>query len=407
MGSVSSADYLLFNAPIGYTKNPLTNTQAFQEKGKGSRSSTPMLKSLLSIPPSKLTLDKLPFEIRSRISNELSQIDCLQLIRVCKSLYLSTVQRIYQNIKIDQNYSEFSDEYNFHESDSASQQFSCTYIKTPYNLKKFLLTHNNPKLIKSLLCINLPDSLNIYNAQFPDLLKAFLMTLNHLSKLVWIDKGFEYSFLQLIPNLSDLQTLSINITCFTSSWFDIHPTGKLKFPILKNLQIINFQANQALTLILDSSNFEFTTMSNLKISRLQNNDSLLLLVYPFDSLINDMGSSRTFKLSDINTISSIFTGRKFHHLSVLLLHDILVEPNETKIFIESVNLEILETLELSSISEYQLLVTNFNSVNDLKQSFLINIAHRLVNLKHLLIDYRESHRDSVPEFLMLLPKNQV
>ncbi|CAH2352966.1 hypothetical protein CLIB1423_08S04896 [[Candida] railenensis] len=416
-----------FDTPIGYTKNPLPKRSYFNHyvhEDKRRESPPP--------PVTGLTLDKLPREIRVRIANELSQLDSFNLLRTCRSLYSSTLPRLYQNIIIDQNYSQFNKEYNYHQFEKVDLElslFSCSYINSPYNFKKFLknyitlyksftlqlLQHRYVEFpsIKSFSCIDLPDELNIYDHGLNELLIEFVQVQPHLKELIWLGTGFEYKYLEYLPNCKSLVNLSLNLK-YSSYITEKRQTAlaaynmpyplKIQFPNLTNLEIQNFNSLFMLREILVNVLFSIENigdqLTKIKLSRSDNhlNDSLLL--YPYDSLI---GPSLPFKSHELNTFDSIFANPKvrFNRLTSLVLHDFLIEPDEADLFMKCVNLENLTTLELSSVTEYQ---QSFDGV-DLKTSFLLRIVSKLTNLKHLRIDYRESIVDSVPKFLRLLPQS--
>lgn len=227
-----------FNAPIGYSKNPLLYGEGMAkllalalEETRGLavgleleltisllnqlmflERSVPRILPLnptisgLTQPP--LTLDILPFEIRLIIANELSQFDCLNLLRVSKAMYESTISRLYQFIVVDQEYSRFNNEmeYGFKRMKQESinntqkhryvQHFSCTFINSPYNFKRFIKTYNQKlekegdhegfPYVRKFECIDLPDSLNIYDHELNDDLIHFFRNLSSLNQLIWL-----------------------------------------------------------------------------------------------------------------------------------------------------------------------------------------------------------------------------
>ena len=173
----------LFNSPVGYSKKPLIPpliNSSCQEKNEFHPNEI----------PKRNRLDTLPFEVRAKIANELSQFDCLNLLRTNKAMYMSTMPRLYQHIVIDENYSQFNKEISFKYYEKTvknrpdyRKEHSCTFVKSSYNFRR-LLTHyillyetkfkycepsNIPTssfpYIKTLKCLELPDSLNTYDHQ--------------------------------------------------------------------------------------------------------------------------------------------------------------------------------------------------------------------------------------------------
>jgi len=402
-------------------------------------------------------LDKLPFEIRLKIANELSQFDCLSLLRTNRAMYSSTIPRLYQHIIVDQHYSQFNKEYNFRHYISIDdfneyEDFSCSYIKSPYNFKRFL--HHYIKLhqsledsnydkfgpsgtypfIRKIQCINLPDSLNVYDYELNDNLSIFFGKLTHLKELIWLNDNFRLEYLEMLPNYQSITTLVLNIK-FSNYLTELHSPSKieydsdysdegqttatrpLKFPNLINFQIRPFQNSNRLVKIINNlliSCKPDIISEHLKILKLSRFDKdISVLVPPFQNLVTNNEVSELNEL-DLGTIQSLFVRSELkylNNLSILLFNNCLLTPEDSQTLINSVNLMNLKTLELKNVSEYQKIQATLNSpdelINNLKTSFIVEIAPYLSNLQHLCIDYRESLTDSVPEFLKLISSDNL
>lgn len=394
------------------------------------------------------SLDKLPFEIRLKVANQLSQFDCLNLLRTNRAMYSSTIPRLYQHIIIDQNYSQFNKEYDFRhyifmDDFNDYEDFSCSYIKSSYNFKRFLqyylrmhqsLENNNAKFnkfgpsasypyIRKIQCIDLPDSLNIYDYELNENLNNFFGKLTHLKELVWLNDNFRLEYLEMLPNYLSITTLVLNIK-FSNYLSEFHsPTGlefgsleaddnsgKLMiFPNLINFQIRPFQNSNRLIKIINNlliSCKPDIISEHLRILKLSRFDKdISVLVPPSQNLVTTSEISELNEL-DLGTINALFVRSELkylNNLSILLFNNCLLTPDDSQTLINSVNLSNLKTLELKNISEYQRIhetVSNAEEViSYLQKSFIVKIAPFLSSLEHLCIDYRESLTDSVPDFL--------
>lgn len=406
-----------------------------------------------------LTLDKLPFEIRLKIANQLSQFDCLSLLRTNRAMYSSTIPRLYQHIIVDQHYSQFNKEYDFRHYISIDgfnecEDFSCSYIKSPYNFKRFL--HHYIKLhqsleddttnynkfgpnvtypfIRKIQCIDLPDSLNVYDYELNDNLSVFFGKLTHLKELIWLNDNFRLEYLEMLPNYQSITTLVLNIK-FSNYLTELHSPSRmeydsdhsdvgetatarpLKFPNLINFQIRPFQNSNRLIKIINNlliSCKPDIISEHLKILKLSRFDKdISVLVPPFQNLVTNSEISELNEL-DLGTIQSLFVRSELKYLnslSILLFNNCLLTPEDSHTLINSVNLANLKTLELKNVSEYQKIQATISNrdelINHLKTSFIVKIAPYLSTLLHLCIDYRESLTDSVPEFLKLISSDNL
>ncbi|CUM68401.1 uncharacterized protein PRCAT00006124001 [Priceomyces carsonii] len=435
-----------FNSPRGYGKDPTlkNNILPFEQN---------FMKEYRAIhqqndEKSKVNLESLPFELRLKISNELSQIDCLNLMKTSKTMYYSTVIRLYQNIVIDESFSQFSKEYKFIDFD-ASLELSCSYIKSTFGFKRFLASyiqlydsrcHNiyvnsnetfdiTFPFIQKIQCVELPDSLNTFDYELNDNMLEFFSRLPCLKELIWLNDNFRVEYLERLPNKQSIVSLNLNLTFSNylnelSSSFDSYlpdevEVDKLKalnFPNLVHFQIRPYQNSKRLTRIIngllvgDNPQKVSKQLKSLKLARFHKD--MDALIPPCRDLIAS-NNSDVLNDIDLNTVNSIFKISKLNYLSTLttlLFNNCLLNPADSKTLISSMNLTNLTSLELKNISEYQRIDSDVgsNHVRDLLEpSFLIQIAPHLTNVEHLLIDYREAFVDSVPSFLSSIPTKKL
>ncbi|KAK6463920.1 hypothetical protein DFJ63DRAFT_54140 [Scheffersomyces coipomensis] len=468
-----------FNSPIGYSKNPLLYGQQHNhdESTNASGTTTPIIDEQpssatitshnvsLTTPPKELTFDKLPYEIRSQVANELSQFDCIKLLLVNKAIYASTITRLYQYIIIDEDYNSFNNEkeYNYrrYERDNKYRsQFSCTFINSSYNLKRFIRVYNTKFMkehsfdgidenfphIRRFECIKIPDSLNIYDYELNDQLILFFKHLICLRQLIWLNDNFRLEFLYNLKNKYLINTLVLNIK-FSNYLNELNDANelddysKLTFPNIINFQIQPFHNSKKLMKIINnllinrhdpvdvSSNLRSLVLS--KYHKSYDNNILLpncrdLIGFTSSNNnndINNINNNNNFTVHttlheiDLKSISSLFRFSKLKYLSnltTLSLDNILITPEDSQIFINAINLPHLTSLSLRGISEYQIISDEAFGTRDrnvileyLKPSFLEHIAPHLHNLRHLSIDYRQTYIDSVPLFIQTIPSKSL
>lgn len=397
-------------------------------------------------------LHTLPFEIRLQIANELSQYDCLSLLLTNRAMYESTLPRLYQNVVVDQNFDQFSKEYDFHSlSEYGSSKYcSCSYINSAYNFKKFILRYNELSekwqggsfpYIRRLQVVQLPDSINTYDHELNAHLGIFFGNLDHLRELVWLNDNFKLEFLEMLPDSQSVTTLVLNIkfsnylselsTPESASedsdedaqyLSDSHSSCAprcLSFPNLRCFQIRPFQNSSRLIRIINnllvSSNPKRISenLKTLKLSRLDKDMTVLLP--PAEGLIINRHNwnSSSFNDVDLGTVDAIFSKSKLQYLSslsTLSFNNCLVQPSDGLSLAESCNLANITHLALKNVSEYQI---HRGSASETSPSeymisgFLSHIAPHLKSVRHLLVDYREAYVDTVPDFLNSLASHFV
>lgn len=384
----------------------------------------------------------LPFEIRVKIANELSQFDCLNLLRTSKALYESTVPRLYQHVVIDENYSQFNKEISFkryekspHDSRYTPKEHSCTFVKSPHNFRRLLLHYTeifnsrhrmsaakDPKTwlrndrfphIQTLRCLELPDSLNTYDHELNDQIGAFFSTLGHLRELVWLSDNFRLEYLACLPDPRTLHTIVLNIkfSNYLSELLQAEGTTEtspstasklVAFPNVVNFQIRPFQNSARLQRILNSflGDAVLGRLQVLKLARFDKDVNVLLP--PCGELV--AANTDTLSEHDLRTIQALSESKlgRLDRLQVLLINNCLVSRRDADLLVRTVNLQNLKVLELKNVSEYQ---TRLEANADTEDSFLARISPHLSCLEHLALDFREAYTDTVWLFLSHFPSS--
>lgn len=384
----------LFDSPVGYSKNPLP----YDGGGSKSDSRTPRTRTPIVLKPKvsrDKTIDKLPVEIIHQIANELDQFGCLNFMMINKQIYKCAVPRLYQNIIIDQHYSQFSQEFSYKQYERDGSLISASYINSSYNFKRFLNCYEGGFIIKRFQCIHLPDSINIFDYDINERLIQFFHNVNGLNELIWLTDNFKLEFLRPLKNKDIIQTLILNIK-FNNYLNKMDEEEVFKhFINLKNFQVKPFQNEKKLTKIMNE--IDFSNLDTLKLSRFDKDMNVLvpdckrLIVDSYNDLLD-------YELH----ISNIMFKDDFPNLSKLSLDNIMINYKDSKTLKRSIDFNKLTKLELKNISEYRL-------YQDLAESysFLKDIAPELTNLHELSLDYRESYTDSVPEFINSISSNTV
>ncbi|RLV93415.1 hypothetical protein JA1_002484 [Spathaspora sp. JA1] len=333
-----------------------------------------------------LSFDKFPIELRMKITQYLSQFDCLNLMVVNRSCYMSSLPRLYSSIVIDSK-------FNFCDTNEIYQS-GRTYINSAYNLKRFIKSvhssQKNDPFIVELVCINLPDSFDIYDYTWNTELILFFQKLRHLKKLIWINDNFRLQFLSNLPNKEALTDLVLNIKfsnylndCDEVSQWD-HLYGNLYFPNITNFQIMPFHDSLRIRKIINNllinNNDEEVVSQRLKCLVLKKQCE-----GDYNYIEHDSSSS----------ICNIFTKSKLQYLSNLSrlsLIDINVSSNDGYILKNSINMKKLRSLSLTGLIE--------DNVDE--SSFLLPFALDLINLRCLSLDIRQTY-DHIPDFLVTIP----
>lgn len=453
----------LFNSPIGYTKNPLVYHEKLEQESNNSMANFPNFENL-SIGNSSPTInknhtiDKLPFEIRVKIANELNQLDCINLLLTNKSMYNSTIERIYQHIIIDENYSQFNyREYDYKFIRKSNElncytECSCTYINSVYNFKKFLKSYTDlidkgkQIDIKILKIIKLPDSVNTYDYEIHNNINNFFSKLKNLQELIWKHENFKLDWLYTLKNSCGDKIIKLDLNVRFSNYlselipdqyeyqmdssysysseesvseafsngsgpynhFNLNVHQNFEFPNLTQFSLKPFYNSTKLSKIIDS--ILIGHKSNIK--RVSNNLTCFEIskfVKRSSSCIRPMAMNLNYEELldeygyDLNVIPGVLENsqlRYLKNLTRLSINDCLVNPDEGIEMVQSINLKHLKVLILENIIQY-------NGENNLEDeniqnqpsSFISKLSPHLKNLQYLRLDFGEIYYDTVPRFL--------
>lgn len=367
-----------FNSPIGYSKKPL-----FYDDRKITNTSINNQDSLLAISAdSNASLDKLPQEILSNIIHQLDQFDSFKLLQTSRLMYNVVRPKLYENIIIDLNFSEFNKEFNSYKYQYLTQithtkvKLTSTFIKSSYNLKRFLGGYNGQS-IRRLQCINLPDSFNVMDHDINELIVAFFKSINGLHELIWLPDNFNLKVLEQL-NGDDLVSLIINIK------FNHQELKILKqFTNLINFQIGPYSNNENLLRLI-----KYIDFNKLNVLVLTKFAKKISIPDPpsTELVVDDYSQLRPHEINDLQVISKV----SLQNVTKLSIDGMIIKTSDLVGFQKSINLAKLVKLKLVNTIEVK---------EDSRDSFLLGIADYLTNLRVLSLDYREIAKDNVPEFL--------
>ncbi|CAK9436217.1 uncharacterized protein LODBEIA_P07750 [Lodderomyces beijingensis] len=282
------------NTPIGYSKSPVQLLRkTFPYTPNLSASSAIANHSELNATDVDhaavvFKLEKLPVEVLELVVAQLSQFDCLSLMRAGSKKILALCQhRLYRNLEIDTNFNIF---------DTELSTVDKTYINSAFNLKKFLNVFNKLPVVPhvySFKCINLPDSLNIYDHDLNSSITRLFTRLEHLQTLVWLNDNFRLDYLYSLPAKEKVTTLILNIK-FSNYPKELNNNGNAGDPGYRAANIADE----------DFSSLKFPNLKNFQIKPFVNSAKLLKLVNNF--LIN----SNDAALVSNNLESLAFTGSR-------------------------------------------------------------------------------------------------
>lgn len=370
----------------------------------------------------------LPIEIKTLITSHLSQHDLVNLARVSRSFYDAAMFSLYENVVIDSDYSFLNDPLR----DTGEK---VTFIKTRYNLKKFmqLIRENSDTpfpmgmLVRSFKVINLPDGIS--RNEVRSFIYDSIPNLTRLSSFYWKTNSsvLPLSLLDVLPNKEEITTLAFNVdlgktTSFTSN----------AFPSLTKISLAPFVNSQNLSAFFESILLsEGETIEKLETLQLASElpsvlhkpsgnvssaQCLVITKYMMDNNLQQPNTSESDRFIVYNQIDCGFwsflnaiakKGKRFESLKILDIHSANFLSTDSNEVCNIVNLKNLRTLCLSNINEIQFLPDVDYEVHDvsnlalryMKPSFLEGLLPNLRQLTKLKLDYRESMKDTVCEFI--------
>ncbi|EGV65418.1 hypothetical protein PSN45_002404 [Yamadazyma tenuis] len=364
-----------FNSPIGYSKKPLVY-DGRKKEGVGSGDGDAVVWN----PAKNVSLDKLPVEILSMIIHYLDQFDSLKLMMTNRIMYALVKPKLYENIIIDSNYSEFNKEfrsYKFqhqHQMTNTTIKLTATFIKSSYNFKRFLSAYDGTA-VRRLQCISFPDSVTVLDGDVNDLIVRLFEKLRGLHELVWVPANFKMDFLRHLDlNSNTVISLVVNIR-FNRQNLQVLS----RFRHLVNFQLGPYTSTDNLRQLV-----QFVDMSKLRILKLWKSDTQSNICDPSAARLLDYPHGH--ELEDVNILST----KQFKCLTKLCLKEMFVCEGDFASFASSVSTSGLTKLEFKRITEYK---------TGHADSFLLRLSRELQSITELMLDYRESHKDNIPEFL--------
>lgn len=366
-------------------------------------------------------MSRLPTELKTQITSKLSQYDLVNVARAWPAFREAATASLHEKVVVDAHYSYLKDDCE-----------RATYIKTRYNLKKFLqlaATGREPgagvgPLVRSFEIVNLPDGMS--HAEARALVCGGLPAMTGLSKFYCdIDAlALPPQILKLMPNKHDLQSLAVNVDLrhMCEDFGRFEQIRKLSVsPFCDSRKLASFLSQILVPGVVE--NLSTLRMARETASLLKKNatQSLVVTGYMLDNgaARPDASEGQAQGLALLSQLDLDFwkfldritaQGARLSSLTSLEVDDVNVVPEDCGRVARGLALDKLEFLSLTNVREFQVLpavdyeVRDFTSLalEHLRPSFLLGVAPRLRCLRKLKLDYREPIRDSGPEFLRLL-----
>lgn len=368
-------------------------------------------------PKPSLSIETLPFEIRQIIAQECLQADAFHLCLSSKTLYQSTIERLYQCIIFDSAHRHFNKEVFYKRlkptvtSDNDDKYFSYTSVRTVGGLRRCMKTlrsdSTKASYIKRFECLNSMDLPDLEIRQF---VKDVFPQMPNLACLVWdASPEITVDLLGKIANTQNIRTLCLDLALRN----DVISQNiiKMSFPMLTHLTLRPYLHSNFLKLIAQMIINSESTVNNLKalyLGRELHKSHEVGSGFAFASMNPIQG------VVDNQAISSFFgtllsSGlKKKLKLTHLGLDGIIVTGTDFEIIDRCVDFETISNLHLAGtdltgeINEEQL---HSHGPDFTTPRFLSNLASRLKNIKSLEMDWSEQVCDTVPTFLNKLPSS--
>ncbi|KAH3676460.1 hypothetical protein WICPIJ_009116 [Wickerhamomyces pijperi] len=395
-------------------------------------------------------IDKLPFEIRYIIAENLSQYDAVNLLCVNKSFFRSTIPRIYHTIVIDPSYSYFDQD--IYELDYGVNTVNeVTFIKGKYSFKEFLKQLNEDltlingedglpmtysRLVNEIKVVELPDNFYTpFDLQFFSTMS--IKKMRNLHKFHWNSEvELPFDVVERLQNKQNFNSLQLNLDFKKLAGIGLSLSQDFSyrdyfsffqgFRQLEKLSIESFQNSNNLYLLFNNlvkgnmkmtlSDHSLSRLSVLKLARFNSanhnikNLSSSLLVLTQYIIANDGVDMSEYDLdctqSLVRSIGKANDNLK--GLKKVSFDSFLVATKDAQLLSEHIVMANITQLELRNVTEVQMLddspypLSNSEIFSRLDEGFLQRLSRSLINLQKLYIDYRESLRDTVPKFIETL-----
>lgn len=406
-----------------------TNFETLKWSGQNSSGLGSLLKKKQKKSVYSEKVSHLPIEVKVRITNNLNQHDLVKLASVSKYFYDAAMFSLYETVVVDSSFSILNDTLGI------SKVEKCTYIKTKYNLKKFMrvLSQDSIKtayplgiLVKSLKIIRLPDGVS--NIEIAEFVHKSIRSLSRLSCLYWESgsRKLPPDTLEYLPNKKELVSLAVNLD------LSKYEGNSMRFPQLEKFSIAPFVNSENLTNFMSQISKEYVAY-NIKVLQLKRQlptmrqisknmnqgQSLIVTNFMIENQLRSPDSDESDKFLNHALLDCHFwgfldpfleTNQIFTSLRVLDVDGINFLSTDSHKVLSAIDLSQLETLSLNNVNEMQwlnavdFLVTDFTSLvlQEFHPPFLLMIAPHLKLLKRVRLNYREPCRDSIPRFLSTL-----
>lgn len=366
-----------FNAPIGYSKNPLCVA-----------SPQPIIlnDSVISSPHSpKFAIDQLPLDILVRILSFSDQLDLLNLSYTNKYMAKSCLPSIYETVIVDSTYTPFNKEHSA----------GATFINSLFYFKKYIKTYSGKYPTRNFYVVGLPDLFNVYDMEMSIAIAHFFSKLTHLNELVWLLDGFRLEYLNKLFSPS-IRRIEIN-THHSRTTREYPNSLNQKLPYLDTLSLFPVDTLTKLAHMLR----QFLKEPSIKLISLtlsKYDSKLATLVPSAEELatadIVDTTHRADFETDTVAVVFKTIQPETLSRLTTLCLGHMLVCIDDAKLLAKSVDLTQISSFCLSHVSEYE---TEESRLDD--YGFLGYIGPLLIRLKHLHLDFRETQRDTIGPFL--------
>lgn len=327
---------------------------------------------------SRVNIAGLPPEVARAVALFLDQHACRALALTCKSLYALCLPRLYEEIVVDAAYSQFSKEY----ADSG------TYVNLAWSLRRLLAVHAPAAaLVRRLWVRSVPDSAAFDVLPMSESWAAFVGRLVQLEELVWEPARMPGRWMAAAPFAASLRRLELHLS----------PADDWCGPPLAGLDVLSVRPfgsvrRMARLLAAVAAPRQLARLSLLALWR--HSDRGLAAAVSADELGRMLEARAAAAGADAAFMATLAQFGVFASLSTLCLCGVVVADSDGDVLCQSANVAGLRCLVLQEVATF---------VDGDGPLFLARLLPALA-LQSLGLDLRETHRDSVSDFLASQPQ---